>query len=476
MNKPLFNEFDSVSAKQWKQKIQFDLKGASYNETLLWQSNEGITVKPFYHQDEFSQLSIPKSGQEFSICQTIFVSDAKTANFLAKDALKRGATSIQFEANAPFNIDSLLINVIGSEEKQSVEIHFKLNFLSQTFIEEILTKTKEFIVYLNIDSIGNLTKTGNWFFNQKEDYQILEKIINKCTRGVSALSVDASLYQNAGATTVQQVAYALAHANEYLNFLEKDNVIQSESEESLNPSNLQLLTSDFNIQFNFAVGSNYFFEIAKLRAFRVLWQLVVDEYSFKVEAKLFVTPSLRNKTLYDYNVNMLRTTTECMSALLGGADTISNLAYDSVYHKKNEFGERIARNQILILQEESYFNSNTNQFADGSYYIETLTHEIAEKALSIFKDIEKSGGFLKQLREGTIQRKIEESAQKEQQQFDANEEVLLGANKYTNPTDLMKDSLELYPFVKTKPRQTIIKPIIAKRLAEKLEQERLKQE
>ncbi len=332
--------------------------------------------------------------------------------------------------------------------------------MSESFLSDVIVNTKELNVTLNVDVLGNFTKTGNWFYNQKEDYRILEEVLKKTNHNTSVVSVDASLYQNAGANVVQQVAYALAHGNEYLNFF-NDAVIQSDIKET--------------IQFYFSVGSNYFFEIAKLRAFRILWQLLLDEYELKLTPQLFVQPSLRNKTLYDYNVNMLRTTTECMSAILGGADVISNSAYDALYHKKNEFGERIARNQLLILQEESYF-TEANQFADGSYYIETLTKQIAGKALILFKDIEKNGGFLKQLQAGTIQRKIEESALKEQKQFDSGEEVLLGTNIHPNLDDKMKDALELYPFVKTKPRKTLIRPILPKRLAEKVEQERLKEE
>jgi Methylmalonyl-CoA mutase, N-terminal domain/subunit len=194
-----------------------------------------------------------------------------------------------------------------------------------------------------------------------------------------------------------------------------------------------------------------------------------------LECHILVSPTKRNKTLYDYNVNMLRTTTECMSAILGGADAIANLPYDALYHKDNEFGDRIARNQLLILKHESYFDKVNNP-ADGSYYIENLTHQLAEKALTLFKDIEANGGFLKQLNEGIIKRKIQESADKEQQLFDAGKEVLLGTNKYPNKNDRMKDELELYPFVKMKPRKTLIMPIIEKRLAEKMEQEKLKEE
>jgi methylmalonyl-CoA mutase len=336
-------------------------------------------------------------------------------------------------------------------------------------LSDLIEQTKKFKVYLNVDIIGNLTKNGNWFFDHKIDHAILENIHKKASQNTSVLSVDASLYQNAGANIVQQVAYALAHANEYLNHFNNSNTTLSRS------TPFKTSSVEQSIQFHFAVGSNYFFEIAKLRAFRYLWNILCDEYGLKNDCSLFVQPSLRNKTLYDYNVNMLRTTTECMSAILGGATTVSNVSYDSIYHKKNEFGERIARNQLLILQEESYF-IEASTFTDGSYYIESLTMQIAEKALELFKDIEKSGGFLKQLFEGTIQRKIEESAQKEQEQFNKGEEILLGTNKHPNLTDKMKEGLELYPFVRSKPRKTILRPIIAKRLAEKMEQERLEKE
>jgi methylmalonyl-CoA mutase len=164
-----------------------------------------------------------------------------------------------------------------------------------------------------------------------------------------------------------------------------------------------------------------------------------------------------------------------MSAILGGADAVANLAYDAIYHKDNEFGDRISRNQLLVLKHESYFDKVNNP-ADGAYYIETLTEQLAEKALELFKDIEKNGGLISQLIDGTIQRKINESAQKEQELFDSGKEVLLGTNKYPNKNDQMKNDLELYPFVKQNARKTLITPIIEKRLAEKLEQERLSQE
>jgi methylmalonyl-CoA mutase len=447
----LFDEFASVSSKQWKQKIQVDLKGADYNKTLLSHTLEGITIKPFYHSDNFRKLDIHENNSEFQICQTIFIHDEKVANFLAKDALKRGANSIQFIANKPFELKTVLDGL------NTTTLFFQFLFLDLDFILKLLKSKKKQIFFVNIDLIGNLIKTGNWFFNKKKDHEILRSILQKESDQICFLGVDAAQYQNAGANVVQQVAYALSHANEYLNFI---------SEHKIN--------SVKKINFSFGIGSNYFFEIGKLRAFRYLWNQLLKEYNLSIEINIFVQPTFRNKTLYDYNVNMLRTTSENMSGILGGADTISNISYDTLFHKKNEFGERIARNQLIILKEES--NIKSESFTKGSYYIEDLTYEIAEKALQIFKDIEKNGGFVKQIFKGTIQRKINENAQKEQDMFDTGKLVLLGTNKYPNEKDKMNNDLEIYPFLKVKKKETEIQPIIAKRLSEKLEKERIEKE
>ncbi|MFG6686456.1 methylmalonyl-CoA mutase subunit beta [Mariniflexile sp. HNIBRBA6329] len=462
MSNGLFNEFDGVSAKQWKQKIQFDLNGADYNETLIWKSNEDISVKPFYNAEDFKELpevSNTKATQ-WNICQTIFVANVEKSNKKALKSIERGAESIKFIIpNPDIPVSDLLKNL------DNIPVFFELQFLSEEFInklnESYLKRNRKVAseneISIQTDIIGNLARTGNWFKNLNDDFSKFKSIVKKN----KSFNVDTTLYQNAGANMVQQLAYALAHANEYLNTF--DNSFDQETKQ------------DLKITFDVSVGSNYFFEIAKLRALRLLWNTLASEYELNPNCNIFAIPTKRNKTIYDYNTNMLRTTTECMSAVLGGADTICNLPYDVIYKKANAFSERIARNQLLILKHESYFNTVNNP-ADGAYYIETLTHQLAEKALSLFKDIEANGGFLKQLKEGTIQRKIKESAHKEQQQFDAAEIILLGSNKHPNSKDEMKNELELYPFVKTHQRKTLIEPIIEKRLAENLEQIRLKSE
>lgn len=453
MSKKLFTDFDSVSSKQWKQQIQFELKGADYNETLVWTSPEDIKVKPFYHFDETEKLASTSAAQSFSICQDIFVHDLEKSIYRANDSINRGAESIRFTiADATIDVSKLLNNL----PLEKVSIYFNLEFLSIDFVKQIdkIATEENAKVYCNLDPIGNLAQDGNWFTSsEKDNFEELNKLNAEC-KTVSLISVNSALYQNAGANIVQQLAYALSHVNEYFN--------------RISPIKKTIL-------FEVAVGTNYFFEIAKLRALRLLFKAIAAEYNHELDCHIIATPTKRNKTIYDYNVNMLRTTTECMAAILGGADAISNQPYDVIYHKSNEFGERISRNQLLILKHESYFDKVRNP-ADGSYYIETLTKQLAEKALVLFKEIEKNGGFLVKLGEGIIQRKITESAEREQELFDSGKEVLLGTNKYPNKNDLMAADLELFPFVKNNLRKTLITPIIEKRLAEKIEQERLELE
>lgn len=452
MSENLFNEFEPVSSKQWKQQIQYELKGADYNDTLVWESPEGIKVKPFYHRDEFNATThIAGKAAEFTICQNIFVHDTEKSAGRASSTLKRGAESLRFTIED----DTTDVEKLLSLVPQETPVYFHLGFLSIDFVKKLdaIAKQRNANFYVQLDPIGQLAKEGNWFTSLENDLEAINTIAIACTN-IHFLNIDSSLYQNAGANIVQQIAYTMAHANEYFN---------------------RVATIHKPIVLQVAVGTNYFFEIAKLRAMRLLFNLLAVEYDHNFDCHIIATPTKRNKTLYDYNVNMLRTTTECMSAILGGADAVANLAYDALYHKDNEFGDRIARNQLLVLKHESYFDKVNNP-ADGAYYIEELTQQLAEKALTLFKDIEANGGFVTQLIEGTIQRKIQESAVKEQELFDTGKEVLLGTNKYPNKNDRMSHDLELYPFVKNNPRKTLIMPVIERRLAEKTEQERLESE
>ncbi|TVZ25142.1 methylmalonyl-CoA mutase [Gillisia sp. Hel_I_86] len=458
MNQTLFNEFHEVSAKEWKQKIQFDLKGADYNETLVFHSKDGISIKPFYNAEDLKEQATIKSPEKWNICERIYVVSEIKSNKKALEVVQKGAESLWFVISSEETDYTLLFKDI---QLSTVPIYITSEFLSEGAFNSLSTflAGKDHNISLQIDIIGNLARTGNWYHGLKKDHEILNKIVGKAEGFKSIISVDGTLYQNAGASIPQELAYMLAHANEYLNHF-------NNKENNKPESQLQFLT---------ATGSNYFFEIAKLKALRLLFSSLAPEYKQVEKCHILAQPSKRDKTLYDYNVNLLRTTTQSMSAVLGGANEVYNAPYDAIYHKNNEFGDRIARNQLLVLKNESYFDKVSNT-SDGAYYIETLTQQFAEKALKIFKEIENGGGFLKQLKEGIIQRKISESARKEQELFDAGKIILVGTNKFQNPEDKMKDDLELYPFLKMNPRKTLLQPILEKRLSEKYEQERLKTE
>jgi len=348
-NSDLFNDFPETSTKAWKQKIQVDLKGADYNDNLVWESPEGIKVKPFYHSEDLETLNLTglQKNTNWEIGQSVYGGNATAANKKALEAIENGAESIHFTVPNEEIAPKELLNKI---DLKKIKVHFNLRFLSPTYVTAILDTAGNDSqhLFLNIDIIGNLARSGNWFHNLKSDFKLLDTIL--ALNHPFTLGVDLSLYENAGANRVQQLAYALAHANEYLNHLDQGN------KEALK-----------NTRFNFTVsmGSDYFFEIAKLRALRILFGTLALEYGTVSHCYITAIPSKRNKTLYDYNNNLLRTVTECMSAILGGADTICNMSYDAIYHKENEFGTRMARNQLSLLKHESHINKVGNA-ADGS--------------------------------------------------------------------------------------------------------------
>ncbi|WP_459211982.1 methylmalonyl-CoA mutase subunit beta [Aquimarina rhabdastrellae] len=454
MSTPLFDMFDPISAKQWKQKIQVDLKGADYNETLIYKSHEGIDIKPFYNSEDTQhidqQIDMPSS---WNIAQQIVIEDVDQANTLALQAVKEGAESLFFHIpNETIDFKAVLVGI-----PTTISLYISMDFISIS-LADILNQVANngYTIYALNDIIGHLAQEGNWFDSLTKDHQNLEQILQNSTLK-SSLSIDLELYQNGGATIIQQLAYSLSHANEYLNHLENKDIT---------------ILRNTPIIFNVAVGGNYFFEIAKLRALRLLWATLAKEYAVSEECHLIVSPSHRNKTILDYNVNMLRSTTECMSAILGGANTVYNLPYDTIYSNPNDFGNRIAINQLHVLKSESYFGMVDNP-ADGVYYIESLTAQFAEKALVLFKNIEAGGGFLHQLKEGTIQRKLKESTDREQELFDTNKISLTGTNTYQNKEEQLP-SLEKSPFMEIRSRKTLISPILKRRLSEKIEKEFIK--
>ncbi|WP_405411095.1 methylmalonyl-CoA mutase subunit beta [Maribacter sp. Asnod1-A12] len=455
-NHALFESFRVVSGKEWKQKIQYDLKGKDYNEEVVWNSPEGIKVKPFYDSEDLEHIAVkPSLINTWNIGQVVYAGNAIMSNEKALKFIEKGAEAIRFLI-PDTTID--IAKILNDIDLNVVKVYLNMQFLSKQFMDNTLVNvSRSNNIHFQIDPIGYLARSGNWYDTMSAD---IDMVVDLASCDIeNLLCVDVSLYENAGADMVQQLAYALAHANEYMNILN----------ESGNLNKLKV------IDFNVAVGGNYFFEIAKLKALRNLWSILVAEYNTFVKCHITSIPSKRNKTIYDYNVNLLRTTTESMSAILGGADSVFNQNYNVVYKKSTDFAERITINQLILLKEESYFNKVENP-TEGSYYIETITNQLSEKALILFKSIEKDGGFLKQLKNHTVQNRIAESAKKQQEKFNSKNTILVGTNAYQNGEDKMSKEIELYPFLKKNPRKTLISPIIEKRLAEELEQNRLSNE
>ncbi len=454
-----FYDFPPVSSREWKQHIQAGLKGADYNETLVWDSPDQIKVKPFYSKEDLKEEEIFEvpSPNNWKIGETIVVYDPKQANDQACYALKKGVESLYFTLSDPgIDLEGLLHGI----DLEQIPVHLEIPGVSDsvsTFLETLKGLGKP-LVSIHFDPIGGLTRTGNWRSGMEEDLATYVRLA-RSAEDTLCLSIDGSLYHNAGANRIQQLAYSLSQANEYLHLL------STENKGKLLPRPV----------FKLAVNSNYFFEIAKIRALRLLWSALAREYGAPQDCHIIARPGKRNKTVYEANANMLRTTMECMAAVNGGANTVMNLRYDDLYKSPNEFGDRISRNQLLILKEESYMGGVANP-ADGSYYIETLTRQLAEKALVIFKSVEASGGFLKALKSHTLQKKIKEQAAREQALFDEGASVLVGTNAYKNPDDSAKDRLEVSPFQERRTEKTLIEPILEKRLAENSEKKRLKDE
>lgn len=346
------------SSKMWKQQIQFELQGESYN-TMLTTTNEGITIPPFCHVDTVSALeNTPKNTTEFG--KEIIIEKEQTAN---KEAIhfitKKKDSTLFFKAKKTFDFQELFKELLN----KNIVFHFQFSFLSTDFIAELSQFLKDEKVFFNIDVIGHLARTGNGYTSLKNDFSFIEKLFSQIDKKHTLLSIQANNYQNSGANSVQQIAYSLAHANEYF---------------------VKYGTNIPQIAFHFSIGSHYFMEIAKLKAFRLLWKSFTEEYNSKTQAIIIAKPSKRQQS-FAPKFNDFRQKTMSKSAVLGGADYVITDTYKKY----------------------------TLNIDSNSYFIDYLTNEITKKALELFQLIEKSGGFLQQLKKGTIQKKIRENAQKE---------------------------------------------------------------
>ena len=439
----LFSEFPPITTEEWMNKITEDLQGADFQKRLVWKTTEGFDVQPFYRKEDVpaaSKSELPavfpftrgcKCDNNWLIRQEIAVEDAAVANKKAKYLLQKGCTSLAFyikgqQVSATF-VEALLEGI----DAEKVELNFcvcaKKSYEFAALLIEYykgrgfaFDKLRGCIEY---DPLGKQLTKGKHIDGAKATMVKLADLM-AALPGYRCIVVDAAQLCNSGAYIAHELGYALAWGNEYMNILTEGGVPASAAAKK--------------IKFNFGISSNFFMEIAKLRAARMLWAKIVKEYTPNSldDCKMAVhaVTSKFNQTLYDPYVNILRGETEAMSAAIAGADSITVTPFDAVYEMPTDFAERIARNQQLILKNESRLDRVVDPAA-GSYFIENLTTSLASEAWQLFLDVEEGGGFGAAIENNSVQQCINNDGDSRRTAAARRKEILLGTNQYPNFTE-----------------------------------------
>ena len=449
----LFSEFPPVPTEKWEEAINKDLKGADYEKKLVWKTIEGFKVKPYYRAEDLENLEYLESNPDqapftrgkhadnnvWDIRQDIKADTLEAANALALEALNRGANSLGLCACKVENVEQMrtLLKDIHPEA-------CKINF---TCSKDYLHTLKLFLqvveeggydpakVYgsCNFDIYGRALLHGDYRNGEQGDYQEAVELVRFAKEHLPnfrVLAVNGRYIHNAGSSIVQELGFTLASANDLVAHLTDCGLTVEEVAK--------------NLVFNFATGSTYFMEIAKIRAARMLWSKIMEQYKPQCDCclKVFInaTSSLWNKSIFDPYVNMLRTTTETMSAAIAGADSITTNPFDIAFKESDSFGYRIGRNQQLLLKEESYMDKIVDPAA-GSYYIENLTDSIAQYAWQLFLAVEEQGGFAKAIANGYVQAEVEKIAAQRDMDIATRKTTILGTNQYPNLLEKMGDKI-----------------------------------
>ena len=414
MEHSFFDDFDSYSIEEQQEQINKALGVTEFKTPFSWISPEKIAVQPIYFNNPIQQKrSITTVPFAWKVTQRICIEgDLDYALSQVNDALSSDVDCIHFLVNEQTNNFGELIDII------------KNSAVSFLFIFKEIPSHK---VLSQLHGLRNIESAVRFLRSICTAGQLGNYLPRKCTKDgfllwramlIPPFFINVSLYANAGANIVQQIAFALSHLNAYLSLLEE-----------------RAIAFPSSIHVQLSQGTNYFFELAKLASFRSLAEMMIKEYSSMPELIITAEPLQRNKTTTDYNVNILRTTTEMMSAVLGGANRVMNHPYDLRFNPPNAFGDRIARNQLHLLKHESYFDRLPNVM-EGSYYVENLQHEMKDKAWSLFLEIEQNGGWLRALESNTLQSDIEHSRGEEDERFSKEELILVGTNKFASPSSL----------------------------------------
>lgn len=436
----LFDMFPPISTEEWKAKINVDLKGADYNKKLVWRTNEGFNVQPFYRREDIEGLytlgSMPgqfpfvrgtREDNNWLIRQQVEGKDAAELNRNALYILNRGVDSLGFKLSGEFDL-AKLPELLRDIDLKKVEINIqccprRAAEVAKALVEYVKAQgaAEEFKGSIDFNPYKRLLRHGLKLNRDIKDMALEVYNAAKELKGLRCFAVDTYMLNNAGAYITQELGYALAWGAQWMTMM---------TEAGLTP-----VEAGCRIKFNMGISSNYFMELAKFRAGRMLWAEIVKAYNPECECackmKVHAVTSQFNQTIYDAHVNLLRSMTETMSAALAGVDSIETLPFDLQYKCPDEFSERIARNQQLLLREESHLDKVVDP-AGGSYYIEVLTASIAEQAWKLFLDVEEKGGFRAIVENGELQKAVNESNVKRHTDVARRKEILLGTNQYPN--------------------------------------------
>ncbi|MCJ8165189.1 methylmalonyl-CoA mutase family protein [Pontibacter sp. E15-1] len=438
---PLFPEFQPTGPEAWEQKARKDLRGTPL-ETLHWHTYEGFAVKPYYTAQDIADLPFAqlrpgnfpflrgnKTGNNswLNIQELRVDGDSQAAIDKAADALRRGADGIHFVLPTPGDFD--MAYLVATIPVGQHCISYTLREQPKDFLRRLYAamgtqqvshrNLKGFVAYDPMTAHGTLSKDES-----KNMTRVLD--MTKDSLELYGVTVNGTNFSGIGASVTQEIAYTLSAAVAYIDTLTKAG---------------QPLESVLrNMQFLMASGTNYFFEIVKLRTVRLLWAAVIEAYQTEgaMAAKLRIHSSTSTwyQTTLDPYVNMLRATTEAMAAVLAGCDSLTVLPFDSTFEQPTEFSERIARNVSTILKEEAYLDKAIDPAA-GSYYLESLTHQLADRAWKLFLEVEGMGGFEAAYDSGHILGTITEVSRRKFKNIASGHDVLVGTNKYPNPTETL---------------------------------------
>jgi methylmalonyl-CoA mutase len=436
----LFTMFPPVSKEEWVAKVTADLKGKDFDKKLVWRTNEGFNVQPMYRREDIKDFkttdSLPgefpfvrgtRADNDWAIRQDITVTSIKEANLKAKDILTKGVNSLGFVIETEIDKAGVAALIDGIDLK-NVEVNFTAcPKKSLALARDLVAVLKEagaaddFHGSINFDPFRRLLRHGLDFPIEIKSLaaDMLKAVAD--VKDLRVLAVDSAMFCNSGAFIYQELGYALSWGNEWMAMLTEAGFAADEVAK--------------RIKFNMGISNNYFMEIAKFRAARMLWAQIVKQYQPKCDCackmKVNACTSEFNQTVFDQYVNLLRSQTESMSAALAGVDSITVTPFDKPYKTPDEFSERLARNQQLLLKEESHLNKIVDP-AGGSYYIETLTVSIATEAWKLFIATEDKGGFYAALKTGDVQKDVNASCAKRHVNVARRKENLIGTNQFPN--------------------------------------------